>query len=884
MTNPSNSGDDEAKGTRMISFGITGMTCATCSDTVQRSLADLQGVEDASINLATERATVVFDPSKVTVGQMRESVERAGYGITGNEITISVGGMSCASCAQSVERALLSFEGVNEASVNLATDKVRILYDPGLVSVAQMERAITSAGYKVLGAETVDTERIERKRIMGRQKRMLAFSLVFSIPTFVLSMLFEFTSLGDTAFIEEYGNFFLFLLATPVQFIAGSQFYVGTYRALKNQTANMDTLIATGTSAAYIYSLAVTFFLGAVAFPNVYYDTSALIISLILLGKYLEARAKGRASEAIKKLIGLQAKTAVVVREERELEIPVDDLEVDDVFLVRAGEKIATDGLVIEGRSSVDESMITGESIPVEKGEGDEVVGATINQNGAIRVRAIRVGGDTALAQIIGLVEEAQGTKAPIQRVADRVAAYFVPSVILIAILSFLIWYFVGYDAFVIEVPRFVFSLTIFITVLVIACPCALGLATPAAIMVGTGKGAEYGILIKSGEGLEIAGKIDTIIFDKTGTITQGEPRVTDVVSNGVDQDDLIGVTSAVEKGSGHVLGEAVLRRAAEMEVDVPNATDFLNIPGKGVIANVHGSTIMLGNRCLMEERGVPLDQMRETVGRLEGQGKTTMIVSRDGRVVGVLGVADVVREGSMETVTELKRMGIDVIMITGDNRRTARAIADAVGIEEVLAEVFPQDKAGEISKLQAEGHLVAMVGDGINDAPALAQADMGIAIGSGTDVAVEAGDIVLIRDDIRDVVAAIQLSRKTMIKIKQNLFWAFAYNSAGIPIAAGVLYPFFGILLSPIIAAAVMAMSSVSVVSNAALLRRYTPEIQMKSKERRLKNMVKDPVCGMDVDESTARWKSKYKGKTYYFCAHGCQLEFEEDPKRYLK
>jgi Cu+-exporting ATPase len=869
------------KESKMASFGITGMTCASCVDTVQRSLVDLKGVENASVNLATEKATVTFDPDRVSVKQLKDSIVKAGYGVTEDRVTISVGGMTCASCSQTVEKALLALEGVNEAIVNLATEKVRVHYDPGTVTIGEMKRAIKAAGYEVLEAETVDTERMERERVMIRQKNMLLFSLVFSIPTFVLSMLFEFTALGDTLFIQEFGNVVLFLLATPVQFIAGFQFYIGTWKAIRNKTANMDTLIATGTSAAYIYSLAVTFFPGAVAFPNVYYDTSALIISLILLGKYLEARAKGTTSEAIRKLIGLQAKTATVLRDGKEMEILVEDLEVGDVFMVRPGEKIPTDGRVIDGHSSVDESMITGESIPVEKGAEDDVVGATINQNGVLRVQATRVGKDTALAQIIKLVEDAQSTKAPIQRVADRVAAYFVPAVILIAIVSFAVWYFAGYDFFIIETPRFVFSLTIFITVLVIACPCALGLATPTAIMVGTGKGAENGILIKSGEALELAGRIDTLIFDKTGTITKGEPVVTDMITSDIGERELIELASAVERGSGHVLGEAVLRKSSEMGIIVPEASDFTTLPGRGVKAMMGDSEILLGNRKLMEEYGISLGSLENEVLRLEEEGRTVMIVTEAGRPKGVLGVADVVKEGSMDAVSELKSMGLKVIMITGDNWRTARTIADSVGIEDILAEVFPQDKAGEILKLQEKGHIVAMVGDGINDAPALAQADIGIAIGSGTDVAVETGDIVLIKDDLRDVVAAIQLSKKTMTKIKQNLFWAFAYNSAGIPIAAGILFPFFQILLSPIIAAAAMAMSSVSVVSNAALLRRYTPEIKSK---RRSKKMAVDPVCKMDVEEDTAQWKSEYKGKTYYFCAHGCKVKFDEDPKKYLK
>jgi Cu+-exporting ATPase len=645
-------------------------------------------------------------------------------------------------------------------------------------------------------------------------------------------MLFDFTSIGGEPAIAGWKNLLLFFLATPVQFVAGHQFYVGTYKALRNRTANMDTLIAMGTSAAYFYSTAVVFFPSAVPFEHVYFDTSALIISLILLGKFLEAAAKGRTSEAIRKLMNLQAKTARVLKDGEEVETSIEDLDVGDVFVVRPGENIPTDGTIVEGHSSVDESMITGESIPVEKSKGSNVIGGTTNKNRLLRVRATRVGKDTSLAQIVRLVEEAQGSRAPIQRVADRVSAYFVPSVIGIAVVSFVIWYFAGYDSFSIATPKFVFSLSIFIAVLVIACPCALGLATPTAIMVGTGKGAENGILIKSGGALEIAGKTQVVVFDKTGTLTKGKPEVTDIVSFGPTEADILKTVAIAEKGSEHPLGEAIVRKAREMEIHIPDAKDFETIPGKGVKAIYEGKEILLGNRKLMAESNVNIEEADDMIRSIEDQGKTAMVVVSDRRLIGIVAVADVAKETSAGSIAELKRMGIEVVMLTGDNWRTAKVIARNLGIDRVLAEVLPEDKAKEIQRIHQEGKIVAMVGDGINDAPALAQADVGIAIGSGTDVALEAGDIVLIRNDLNDVAAAIQLSKKTMSKIRQNLFWAFAYNTAGIPIAAGALYPFFGVLLDPVIAAAAMAMSSVSVVSNALLLKRYTPDVKRKGGE----------------------------------------------------
>lgn len=823
-------------GKKAATFGITGMSCASCAGAVEDAIRSLQGVEEASVNLTTEKAKVVYDPSLVTPDAIKRAVVDAGYNVALSEVSLSVKGMSCASCAQIIEESLMAQDGAYSANVNLATERANIRYNPESVTLPALKAAIVKAGYEVLETETVDTEMAAREKERNRQFALLVFSLSLSIPIMVLMLAFDLFGLGATLGIQEWQGLLLFALATPVQFIAGSQFYSGTYKALRSRRANMDTLIAIGSSAAYLYSTAVVFFPGAIPFGHhLYFDTSAMIISLILFGKYLEAKAKGRTSEAIRKLIGLQARTARVVRDGQEVEVPVEEVVVDDIFVVRPGEKIATDGAVIDGVSAVDESMITGESIPVEKSSGSEVIGGSINKNGSLRVRATKVGKDTALSQIIRLVEDAQASKAPIQRYADTVSAWFVPAVILIAIASFSVWYFFAFDALGVVGDDFIFSLSVFIAVLVISCPCALGLATPTAIMVGSGKGAENGILIKSGGALETAGKVQTIVFDKTGTLTQGKPEVTDLRPSGVSEGDLLLYAAAAETGSEHPLGEAIVRRAHQVSADIPKAERFEAVPGKGVRSLVNGRGVLIGNRGLMALNQVSISDIEADLQRLEDEGKTAMILALDGKVAGVIGVADVVKSTSAFAVAELQRMGIEVIMLTGDNWRTAKVIAGQVGIEKYIAEVLPENKVREVARLQGEGRIVAMVGDGVNDAPALAQADVGIAIGSGTDVAMETGEIVLIKSDLTDVVAAIQLSRKTMSKIRQNLFWALGYNTAGIPIAAGVLFPFFGILLNPIVAAGAMAMSSVSVVSNAALLKRYTPEVKSgEAKERR--------------------------------------------------
>ena len=794
---------------RQSRLQITGMTCATCAGAVEQGLSQLPGVSRAQVNLASEKATVDYDPSQVTEKDLVRAVEDAGYGVAVNEAAFDITGMTCATCAQNVESALRSVDGVVSASVNLASERAYVRYNPEAVTISGLKKAVRDAGYGAVEADgkTGDRERQAREREQRRLVLLLLLSFSLSIPVFVLSMVMPFGSSAD--------NWLLLGLTTPVQILVGWRFYAGSYRALRNRRANMDVLVALGTTAAYLYSLLVTAMPGTFE-GDVYFDTAALIISIVLLGRFLEARAKGRASQAIKRLMGLRPRTASVIVDGAETQIPVEDVEVGQLVLVRPGEKIPVDGTVIEGSSAVDESMLTGESMPVDKKPGDEVVGATINRDGLLKFRASRVGRDTALAQIIRLVEQAQGSKAPIQRLADSVAAVFVPAVVSIALVTFLAWFGV------IGKP-FVFALEAAISVLVIACPCALGLATPTAIMVGTGKGAQNGILVKSAASLEQAHRLQTVVFDKTGTLTRGTPAVTDVVTLAeAGHGDLLGLAASAEKGSEHPAGQAIVAAARKEGQEPADPESFQALGGRGVMARVHGREVLLGNRILMSENGVPLDLAEEKISGLEDQGKTVMIMAVDRKPAGLMAVADTLRDEAAEAIGELHGMGLETVMITGDNRRTAEAIAGQIGIGRVLAQVLPDDKAREVRRLQEGGRLVAMVGDGINDAPALAQANIGMALGGGTDVAMESGEVVLVRNDLRDVAEAIRLSRYTIRKVKQNLFWAFAYNVVGIPIAAGLLYPWTGTLLNPAVAAAAMALSSVSVVTNSLLMNRY--------------------------------------------------------------
>jgi Cu+-exporting ATPase len=805
--------------TKKIVLNIGGMTCVNCARAIEKRLSKLNGVTNATVILAAEKAIIEYNPATVDQKAIEDAITEVGYQVIHEKITLQIGGMSCISCAKTIENTLSYYEGVYKATLNFATEKLTVEYNPQQISVASIKKIIKDVGYQVVEPEktaagTEDAESKARNRHIQRLKYLLATSVALSVPT-VLLMWFPILPMTQN-------NFLQFLLATPVQFVVGWTFYVGTYKGLRNKTANMDTLVAMGTSTAWIYSTIVTFAPSVFPGAGVFFDTSTMIMSFILLGKLLDAIAKGRTSEAIRKLMGLQAKTARVVRNGEEQEIPVEDVQVGDTVFVRPGEKIPVDGTVVEGYSGVDEKVITGESIPVEKKQGDQVVGATLNKTGVLKFKATKVGKDTVLAQIINMVEDALTSKAPVQRLADIAAGYFVPAIITTATLSALAWYFLTAD--------FIFALTVFIAVLIVACPCALGLATPTAIMVGVGKGAENGILIKSGEALETAHKLQAVVFDKTGTLTKGEPEVTDIIPAGnpktLSETQLLQLAATAEKNSEHPLGEAIVKKASGQGIKVEDPEYFNAIPGQGVEVKHNGDRILLGNRKLMETSNIDVGKLEAEMKALEEDGKTAMLLAVNGKPAGLIAVADTLKENSTEAVKTLRKMGLEVVMITGDNKRTADAIARQAGVDRVLAEVLPGEKAAEIKRLQAEGKVVAMVGDGINDAPALAQANIGIAVGSGTDVALETGDIVLIKNDLRDVVVGIQLSKATMRKIRQNLFWAFFYNIALVPLAAGAFYPILHVLFDPVYAAAAMASSSVTVVTNASLLKRFKPKI----------------------------------------------------------
>lgn len=811
-------------------LNITGMTCASCAKAVERSVSKMEGVSLASVNIATEKLTVEYDESKANIENIKDAVIKAGYGVQEDkenlrDILLPISGMTCASCVRAVERAIGKLEGVNEVSVNLATEKAKVVYDSSKTRISEIKNAVEKAGYKALDIETgdeADSNKADKDMAIKNLWKRFLISAIFTAPLFYIAM-GHMMGLPIPNIINPLSNPLNFgiiqLIFVIPSIIAGYKFYTVGFSRLIKREPNMDSLIAVGTSAAFLYGIyaIIKIINGNTEYAqDLYFETAGVIITLILLGKYLESVSKGKTSEAIKKLMGLTPKTAIVIHEDKEMIIPIEEVEVGDIILVKPGEKMPVDGIVVEGRTSVDESMLTGESIPVEKNPGAKVVGGSINKNGTIKFKATKVGKDTTLAQIIKLVEEAQGSKAPIAKMADIIAGYFVPIVMAIAVIAGLAWFISG--------QSLVFSLTIFISVLVIACPCALGLATPTAIMVGTGKGAEYGVLIKGGEALEVTHKIQTIVFDKTGTITEGKPVVTDIITTGMlSEPELLQLSASAERGSEHPLGEAIVNKAKERKLELLNVDGFVAIPGHGIEVVLQGKKMLLGNKRLMDDRNIELNLQIES-DKLAEEGKTPMYIAIDGQLAGIIAVADVMKPSSKKAIEALHNMGLEVVMITGDNKRTAEAIAKQAGIDRVLAEVLPQDKANEVKKLQAEGKKVAMVGDGINDAPALAQADIGIAIGSGTDVAMESADIVLMRSDLMDVPTAIQLSKRTIRNIKQNLFWAFAYNSAGIPIAAGLLYMFGGPLLNPMIAAGAMAFSSVSVLTNALRLKRFKP------------------------------------------------------------
>jgi len=793
---------------------ISGMHCATCAINIEESLLQIREVSKVQVNFGTDTAHVEFDPQKVSITELEKAVKDVGYDVVNHEVTLKIGGMVCATCVQTIESALRALPGVVSANVNLGTEKAYVTYNPSVSAIPDMKKAIEDAGYQYLGIAGEVSEEAEK---IAREKdlhdKFLRFTLGFavSIPLMLAMWVPPPLPMHSLAYV-------MLVISTPVFFYVAWPIFRAASMALRNRSLNMDVMYAMGTGVAFSASVLGTF--GVILTHEfMFYDTAIMLASFLMLGRYLEARAKGRTSEAIRKLAGLRAKTATLIREGKEEEIPIEDVVVGDIVIVKPGGKVPVDGEVVAGESYVDESMITGEPIPPLKAKGSRVVGGTINTNSVLSVKATKVGRETVLAQIIQLVEDAQGSKPPVQRIADTAVTYFIPVVLAIAATAFIVWFFVLHSTLL-------FALTALISVLVVACPCALGLATPTAVTVGIGRGAELGILIKNGEALEVAEKITTVIFDKTGTLTKGKPEVTDILPVGVSEQTLLGFAAGVEKNSQHPLAQAVVRKAKSTGVTIEEADHFDTFGGKGVIATVLGETVLVGNRLLMQEKGVVIPEETEArITSFEQDGKTVILIAAGNQMAGVIAIADTLKETSKDAVRQLKSMRIQVVMITGDNKRTADAIARQIGIERVVAQVLPQDKAAEVKALQEKGEIVAFVGDGINDAPALAQADVGIAIGSGTDVAIESGDVVLIKDDLLDSVAAIQLSKKVMGRIKGNIFWAFAYNTALIPVGAGVLYPFFGFVFKPELAALAMALSSVTVVSLSLLLKKYIPE-----------------------------------------------------------
>ena len=790
---------------------ISGMTCAMCSSTIEKSLASLPGVLNAQVNLGNEIAFVEYNPTQVNLCDLEKAITDVGYSTVNETAIIKIGGMTCATCEKTVTDALQRLDGIVKVSVNLATEKATVTYNPRMISLVEMKKAVEDTGYHYLGVEGAEDLTTEIREKNLRMKRIRIYvGFLIGIPLMILMYVHPYISMEQLSYLS-------LVISTPVFIYVSYPIFVAGYHALKNKNLTMDVMYSIGIGVAFGASILGTFEV-VLTREFLFYETAVLLATFLTLGRYLEVKAKGKTSDAIKKLAGLQVKTALVIRNEKEIEISIEDVQVDDVVLIKPGGKIPVDGMVLSGQSYVDESMVTGEPLPVVKSEGSMVTGGTLNTNSVLRVKATKIGKDTLLAQIIKLVEEAQSSKPPVQRIADTAVNYFIPVVLTIAMVSFLVWY-------VLLGSTLLFSLTALISVLVIACPCALGLATPTAVTVGIGRGAELGILIKNGEALEISEKITTMVFDKTGTLTKGKPEITDIIGFDVEDTLVLENAASVENNSLHPLAEAIVKKAKAQGLSLKNTSEFDTFAGKGVQATVNGTVVLIGNRLLLKERGIVLPaSVEEMLGQLETKGKSVMFVAFGQKLVGLIGIADVVKETTKKSMQMLKEMKLQLVMITGDNTRTAQAIAQQIGIDIVRAEVLPQEKASEIKKLQAAGAVVAFVGDGINDAPALAQADVGIAIGSGTDIAIESGQIVLVKSDLLDCVAAVQLSRKVMARIKQNLFWAFAYNTALIPVAAGMLFPHFGLTLRPEFAGLAMALSSVTVVTLSLLLKNYVP------------------------------------------------------------
>ena len=806
---------------------ISGMTCATCALKIEKSLSKLRGVKKAQVNLGNETAQVEYDSSQLKLTDLEKAVKDAGYNTVNEKIVLKVGGMTCAMCVKTIEETLSALVGVINVNVNLGSEKAYVTYNPKMISIQDMKKAIEEVGYQYFGVEGEETEDLERKAREKNLKQRLN-RIIVGFVVGILLMIFMYFHPGISM---EQLSYLSLVISAPIFIYISYPIFSAGYRALKNRNLNMDVMYSMGIGVAFVSSMMGTFQI-VLTRDFMFYETAILLASFLMLGRYLETKAKGKTSEAIKKLIGLQPKNAMVLRNKTEFEIPIEDVQINDLVLVKPGEKIPVDGIVVDGESYIDESMITGEPIPVLKKKDSNVIGGTLNKNSVITLKATRIGKEMMLAQIIKLVEDAQGSKPPVQRIADKAVSYFIPMILTIAILSFVIWYIFLHSTLL-------FSLTTLISVLVIACPCALGLATPTAITVGVGRGAELGVLIKNGEALEISDKLTTIIFDKTGTLTKGKPDITHIISFSIEDNELLKMVASVEKNSQHPLAEAIVKKAQEKNIKLTESTNFNTFEGKGVQANIGEKEILIGSRLLFKERKISYKKdVEEKIIGLENEGNTVVLVALANKMSGLIAIADTIKETTKSAIQEFKDMNLKIVMITGDNNRTAHAIARQIGIDAVIAEVLPQDKVNEIKKLQQNGEIVAFVGDGINDAPALAQADVGIAIGSGTDIAIESGEIVLVKDDLLDAVVSVQLSKKVMSRIKQNLFWAFAYNTALVPLAAGILYPFFGITFKPELAGLAMALSSVTIVTLSLMLKRYIPPAKEVKKHGHRSNM----------------------------------------------